>query len=181
MSTKTLIDAEALPAIVGSRRSELVRGEIINLSPVSRHHSRTVIELSAKLNDHVKKHRLGEVHTGYGFILSRDPDTVRAPDVAFVSTARLAAAPDTGFFDGAPDLAVEVLSPDDRASEVQRKVREYLRAGATAVWVVDPEERSLTEHFPAGDARTHIAPAILNAGTVLVGFSLDLDAIFAAR
>ena len=114
------------------------------MSPVGGSHGHTVIKLGGRMDAFVTPRRLGKVFTELGFILARDPDTVRAPDIAFVSAERLGPVIPVGYIEGAQDLAVEVLSPDDRMSEIQEKVREYLSAGARLVWVVDPQNRAVT-------------------------------------
>ncbi len=86
---------------------------------------------------------------GWGFVQPGNPDIVRGPDLAFVAR-RIQDLPD-GFTEGAPDLAVEVISPAGRAGEVQEKVREYLKYGTQVVWVVDPRSRTVTAYYPSGD------------------------------
>ena len=87
-----------------------------------------------------------------GFKLRSSPDTVRAPDIAFVVTARIPAdgGPD-GFYDGPPDLAVEVLSPDDRMVDVLDKVRDYLDAGTLQVWIVAPKSNTISVYKSLGE------------------------------
>ena len=98
------------------------------------------------LGNHIRANGLGTFFGAEtGFILGRDPDTVRAPDFAFVRPSR-PATPERGFYPGAPDLAVEVLSPDDGPRYVREKIAEWLEAGTLAVWVVDPRQRTITIH-----------------------------------
>jgi Uma2 family endonuclease len=114
------------------------------------------------LGGFVKQRRLGVV-TGAetGFLLSRDPDTVRAPDVAFVAQHRVPAEEPVGFFLGAPDLAVEVLSPSDRQGEVQQKVKHWLQAGSGEVWVVQPDQRSVSIYASDGSSATFTGADLL--------------------
>ena len=120
----SITTAEQLLAAGDIGRCELVRGELILMSPTSYHHGRVAGRIYELLSAHVRQHRLGDTLVGEpGFYLERHPDTVRAPDVAFVQAERAAHAPARGFYDGAPDLAVEVLSPDDRASEAAMEDR----------------------------------------------------------
>jgi Putative restriction endonuclease/Planctomycete cytochrome C len=122
---------------------------------------------------------LGVVVTEVGFKLASDPDTVRAPDVAFVRQDRIRASDPRGFWHGPPDLAVEVLSPDDRLTEVRAKVDEYLSCGTPVVLVIDPDEETVT-------AFRRLAPPIvleaiddvLEVGEVLPGFRCTLREIF---
>jgi Uma2 family endonuclease len=116
-----------------------------------------------------------------GFQISRDPDTVRAPDVAFVRAERLPAAEPLGFFPGAPDLAVEVLSPSDRAGEVLAKVQDWLEAGCRAVWVVDPHTQTISDYRSRSEVVVFSGADTLTGGTVLPGFSVSLPEIFAQR
>jgi Uma2 family endonuclease len=117
------------------------------MSPTGYEHSRLAAEITGILRDFVKPRGLGAV-TGSegGFVIERNPDTVRAPDVGFIRSDRLPAKKLSGFFEGPPDLAVEILSPSDRASEVVAKVQDWLRAGCRAVWVVDPETETIAVH-----------------------------------
>ena len=117
------------------------------MSPSGSLHAIIAATLAEILCDFVKPRKLGWVFGAEGgFHIHHDPDTVRAPDVAFVSTERMPASVPLGFFPGPPDLAVEILSPSDRASEVIAKVQEWLHAGCRAVWVVDPETETITVH-----------------------------------
>ncbi len=163
--------AEQLLSHAGKGRTELVRGELVEMSPVGRKHSRLVVRLLSWMTPFVADRNLGEVGTEGGFILRRNPDTVRAPDVHFVLSSRLAAAAEDGFLEGAPDLAVEVLSPDDRAGDVQEKIREYLGAGAGLVFVVDPATQTVSVHHPSGDAHTYSGQDQVSSEDVLPGFS----------
>jgi len=160
-------------------RCELVRGELRTMIPPSFAHGRITIRLTRPIANHVDAHGLGTVVAAEtGFLLSRDPDTVRAPDIAFVRAAR-GPGPDRGYFPGAPDLAVEVLSPDDRPGYVRDKVAEWLEAGTLAVWVVDPTARTVTVHeAPRGPSVLSEAD-LLRGGDVLPGFALAVRDVFA--
>jgi Uma2 family endonuclease len=159
-------------------RCELVRGELHMMIPPGFEHGRITMKLSWPIANHVEEHGLGTVVAAEtGFLLSRNPDTVRAPDIAFVRAAR-GPGPERGYFPGAPDLAVEVLSPDDRPGYVRDKVAEWLEAGALAVWVVDPRERTVTVHAPPTDPRVLHAADTLDGGDVLPGFALAVRDIF---
>ena len=125
---------------------ELQAGMLVSEPRPGFRHGRIMAMLTEMLGTHVRRHRLGVVLAGDpGFMLARKPDTVRGPDVAFVSRERFESSGDTvKAFTGAPDLAVEVLSPSDRPAAVHAKVADYLAAGTRCVWVVDPEARSVT-------------------------------------
>jgi Uma2 family endonuclease len=158
-------------------RCELVRGELRMMVPPGAPHARIAIKLSTAMEIHVARRGLGTVYAELGFVLSRDPDTVRAPDVAFVAAGR--AAPTRGYYEGAPDLAVEILSPDDRPGYVRDKIAEWLEAGARAVWVVDPRDRTVTVHKPRRKPTRLSEADTLTGGNVLPGFELPAAALFA--
>ncbi len=169
--TKTLITAEQLLEIAGDRRVELVRGELVEMPAVGLKHIRVVGVLVAWIVSFVTERKLGVAGPELGCILSRNPDVVRAPDIAFISAARLGSADPEGFFAGAPDLAVEVISPTDKVSEVQEKIREYLAAGARLVWLVDPRSETVTAYRPNGDAHVYSGNDEVPGEDVLPGFS----------
>jgi len=161
-------------------RHELVRGELRTMSPGSRPHGRIAMKLGWPLAQYVEAHALGEVYAAEtGFKLAEDPDTVRAPDVSFVRRERLAGMADEGFLAGAPDLAVEVLSPGDRPAEVAKKVADWLTYGAALVWVVNPRRRNVTEHRPGQPARVLDENDVLDGADVVPGWRLSVRALFA--
>jgi Uma2 family endonuclease len=129
-------------------RHELIRGELRSLSPSGGEHVAIIARLGAWLFTHVDKLKLGVVLGAEGgFIIARNPDTVRAPDVAFVRKDRVPASGiPRGFWPGAPDLAVEVISPGDTYEDVTEKTDAWLAAGAAAVWVVNPRRRTISIH-----------------------------------
>lgn len=133
-------------------RAELVGGQVVELTPPGVRHGVLALRLARRLDEYVVRNNMGIVVVDTGFVLSTDPPTVRGPDVAVVLPPRVPSPLPVAFFPGPPDLVVEVLSPDDRPSEVAAKVADYLRAGAQAVWVVDPERQTLTAHTGYGAA-----------------------------
>jgi Uma2 family endonuclease len=160
-------------------RYELVEGRLIRMSPVGALHGAVTVRLLVLLAQHARTHNLGFVGTEVGFILATNPDTVRAPDVAFVRGDRIPrSGVPRGFWPGPPDLAVEVLSPDDRRADVDAKVREYLTGGVRLVWIVDAELRTVIAHPQSGAAVTLTEDAALDAGDVLSGFSCPVRDIF---
>lgn len=127
----------------------------------------------------VQRTRLGRTYTSdTGFILRRNPDRVRAPDVSFVRADRVRRG-EAGYFPGAPDLAVEVVSPDDREADVLEKVGHYLEAGARLVWVAWPRTRSVTVHSAGKEPAILHEGDTLDGGDVLPGFACDVAAVFA--
>ena len=180
MSTKTLLTAEDLWKIVADgSRYELSKGELVPMTPVGIPHSVIVMRLGKLLSNYVDEKRLGLLGTEGGFKLRQNPDTLRAPDIAFISRERLArqGIPDK-FADFPPDLAVEVLSPEDTASEIARKVDEYLAAGVPLVWVVDPGIQKVTVYRFLQDIKVLSAEEELDGGEVLPGFRVKVAVIF---
>lgn len=144
---RTLMTAEELLARpdTGLERSELIAGELLIMSPAGSMHGIVTFNVSLILGNYVRKHRLGVLFTAEtGFKIQTNPDTVRAPDVAFMTQARWRARPSfRGFFPGAPDLAVEVVSPDDSQGYLDDKIEEWLNAGTQSVWLVQPRQKTV--------------------------------------
>lgn len=175
------IHAEDLPYVAPEEGlSELVAGEVVCEPPPSEEHGWVAGNVFGLLWSFVRERRLGRVYAAEtGFVLSRDPDTVRAPDVAFVSAERLAPEARRGpYFEGAPDLAVEVLSPGTGPVVMAAKVRDFLAAGARAVWVVDPARRTVTVHRRDHVPRTLSESDTLDADPAVPGFRLPVRAVF---
>jgi Uma2 family endonuclease len=160
-------------------RYELVEGRVIRMSPVGWQHGRMVVRLATLLNRHVDDRNLGVVVTEVGFKLASNPDTVRGPDLAFVRHERIPPEGPRGFWQGPPDLVVEVLSPDDRGSEVRAKVGEYLQSGVTVVVVVDPDDETVSVSRRLSPTLVLSGDdAVLEVGDLLPGFSCTLRQIF---
>jgi Uma2 family endonuclease len=160
-------------------RHELVEGELRTRTPAGAEHGRVAARITARLVDHAEEHGLGEAYGAEtGFVLHRGPDTVRAPDVAFVAADRLPPEPEPGFGRIVPDLVVEVVSPSDRASEVASKAAMWLDAGVRLVWVVDPQARLAAVHHPGGLVTVLRADGVLDGEDVLPGFRLPLSTVF---
>jgi Uma2 family endonuclease len=173
----TAEDLLALPD--DDKRYELVEGVLIEMSPSSRYHSRDGIRIAGQFLAFVEAHDLGEVHgSDGGFILRRNPDTVRSPDVAFVRKERLVELDEEGFFPLAPDLAVEVVSPSNTVNEMSRKVQQYLEAGTAIVWVVEPLRRQVAVYTSDPVVRIYRDGDVLDGGDVLQGFTLSVTYIF---
>ena len=160
-------------------RYELVEGVLRTMTPAGGEHGRTGARLLVRMGAFVERERLGEVFTAEtGFLLRRNPDTVRAPDVAFVRTERAAQTRVPGFPALAPDLVAEVVSPSDRAVEITGKALAWLDAGVRLVWVVDPQNRTVTVHRPDGTTVLRGRDQ-LNGEDVLPGFVLSLAELWA--
>src|SRR5262245_46140244 len=145
--TARLVTADELERFPrDDRRYELVAGRIVRMTPVGYPHSRIALQFGSILREHVVANRLGVLVLELGFRLTMNPDTVRAPDVAFIRQNRIPAVEPKGFWQGGPDLAVEVLSPEDVAGEVRSKVEEYLAHGVPVVAVLDLATKSAEIH-----------------------------------
>ena len=161
MSVTQLLTAEDLHAMpdVPGKRFELVRGELVEVPTAGYPHAQLVRALQRLLDRFAVEHRLGEVFgDGLGYIIARDPDVVRVPDVSFIVRERLPAGHPHGFVPFAPDLAVEIVSPGDRAEDVYGKVREYLAAGVRLTWVFWPKYRAVSVYEPGGVTRELSGP-----------------------
>ena len=182
MITQTrLVTAEELERMPqNDAHVELVRGEIIKMTPAGHEHGEVALAIGSALREFVRQHKLGKVYAAEtGFVLSRNPDTVRAPDAAFVSAARAAQQKRReGFFDGAPDLAVEVMSPEDTVEEVEAKVLEYLRSGTRLVWVAHPRTQTITAYRSLDKVRVLTTNDTLDGDDVLPGFAVPVRDIF---
>jgi len=159
------------------RSCELVAGRVVDVSPARGGHGRIAGRILRALGRWADARGGEVVSSDTGFVVRRDPDTVRAPDAAFLRPGR--ALPDDAFVEGAPDVAVEVLSPDARAGATARKVREYLEGGAAEVWVVDPENHTITVHTPPNRALVLNEGDTLHGGQALSGFELSVRGVFA--
>ena len=164
-------------------RHELVNGEVIELSgPPTPTHGITQSEAVGVLMRFAARCGYGEVFIGTGFLITRNPDTVRAPDVALVLADRL---PDgdlpRAYFPFAPDIAVEVVSPSDTPLAAHERALMWLDAGSPLVWTLFPDSRSVTVYRPDGSAATLGEDDILDAAPVLDGFSVKVSEMFRPR
>jgi Uma2 family endonuclease len=164
----------------GGRR-ELIRGEVVERLPTNFEHLSLVGVLTRLLGNHAAEHGLGVVGGEGGFRLERDPDTVLAPDVAFVRGDRVPPREQWrhGFPDLAPDLVVEILSPSDSAAAINDKLLTYHDAGVRQVWIVDPGRRAVSVATPDGLVRILRSGDTLDGGDVLPGFVLPIADLFA--
>jgi Uma2 family endonuclease len=161
-------------------RYELVRGELRTMSPGGLGHGWRSFKFATSLNSVVEARGLGIVVAGeVGFRLTTDPDTVRSPDAAFIRTERLEGVDlERGFYPGAPDLAVEVISPNDRYSDVDEKVGEWLEHGTHIVFVVNPRRRTVAVHRPGRDVRILGIDDTLVGEDVVPGWTLAVRDLF---
>jgi Uma2 family endonuclease len=161
-------------------RYELVDGELRKMAPAGSQHGRVILNVTTPLDQHVRRNDLGVVFAAEtGFTLRTGPDTVRAPDVAFVSKQRFAQVGDVpGYWPGAPDLAIEVLSPGDRFSEVEEKVFDWLSAGTRLVIVLDPRKRTGTAYRSRSSIRVYTDSETLDASDVVPGWTFPIAQAF---
>jgi Uma2 family endonuclease len=159
-------------------RMELVRGRVVRMSPPGYRHGLVASRLFELLVSHVTAANLGHLVLPVGFKIESNPDTVREPDFAFVSRARLASVPD-GFYQGPPDLAVEVVSPRQSRAAVARKAAQYVERGVRLVWVLDAKLETVTVYRQGEQPRILRGKAQLQGGDVIPGFSCEAARIFA--
>jgi len=178
-TTQHITTAEQLLQASRLGRCELVRGELMLMTPAGFRHGRIACTVAAILRDFVHPRGLGVVlGAETGFQIGHQPDTVRAPDVAYVAAKRIPQTEPAGFFPGAPDLAVEVLSPGDPAGDVLAKVQDWLDAGCRAVWVVDPKTRSVTVYHTRRQIVVLSESETLDGGEVLPGLDVNVADFF---
>lgn len=181
LTAEKLVTAEDLFALPrGRQRHELNDGVLRTMSPAGFEHGCVANKLSVLLSNHVAKHDLGVVAAAEtGYLLKRDPDLIRAPDASFIARTRI---PETGlpefYWSGAPDLAVEVNSPNDTVREVSDKVRVWLKAGTRMVWVVDPRLKTITSYRSLTEAVVLTEKDDLDGGDVVPGFRCKIAQVF---
>jgi len=173
--TATDVERISLPGKV----VELIRGRLFVREPPGTHHGAIAAKLAYLLSEFVHRRALGIVFAqDTGFKIASDPDTVRAPDVAFVARERADRIPARGYAELAPDLLAEILSPDDRPAEVLAKVADWLGAGTKLVWVVDPERREARVYRRDGSLSVLRESEALDGEDVLPGFTCALERVF---
>lgn len=160
------------------KRYELIHGELITMSPTGEPHGALSLALGALIWNHVRTNRLGRVYGAEtGFVISTNPDTILAPDAAFISTER-ARPMSQNFAPVAPDLAVEIVSPSNTAKEMNEKVSLYFQAGTQQVWIVYPETQTLHLYDSATSVTILTRKDTLDGGRLLPNFKLPLEELF---
>ena len=158
-------------------RHELIKGELLTMPLPQLEHMRVSANLTIILGQYVKANRLGKVYAEGGYKLESDPDTVLGPDVSFFSQDRIRLSPE-GYFEGPPDLAVEVLSPGDRKDKVEHKLSLWLEFGTRSVWLVNPRKRTVEVISSTGERRTlHETDELVDE--TVPGFRVPVSEIFA--
>ena len=173
----TAAEFAELPNPADGSKQELVKGRIVLMPPPKGRHGHLQLEVGARLREVVKPNRLGWVVTESGVVIDTNPDTVRGPDVSFYGIDRHPQPPDD-YFEIPPDLAVEILSPDDRRPRVLEKIREYIAAGVKVVWLVDPDTNVVTVYSGNTRGVEHHEGDTLDGGDVLPGFTCPVADLF---
>ena len=159
---------------------EVIDGELVEMSPTGRRHTRPLVNLIRLLSTFVVARRLGDVLApDSGVVLAEHPLTVRVPDTGYIRAERLRDVDDMGYYRVVPDLIVEVVSPSDRAGEVIAKALLWLDAGATIVWSVDPELETVTIFKAGQPPRVLTVADTLDGEEALPGFAVAVRDIFA--
>lgn len=173
------ITGEQLAAMGNIGRCELIAGQIVTYHPNYWVHGKCTATLAFYLHSFILEHNIGNILIGgVGIYIRRNPDTIRAADVLYISHERMAQVQSQSFLDVAPELVVEVLSPDDRWLEVQQKIIDYFQAGVTQVWMAAPAHQTVSVY------RSHSDVTMFNAGDTLIsqdmlpGFSITVNLLF---
>ena len=182
MSTqKTLLTAEEFLDLCAHMdgRYELVDGEVVEMAPANEQHGATALNIGTGFNIYSRQQGIGRASVETGYVLRRGPDTVRGPDVAFALEGKDNwESLSNRFVSGAPDIAVEIISPSNTVAEIERKRGEYFAAGSQRVWVAHPSTRTVTVHRADGTTTTYTGDDVITDEYLLPGFSLPLSEIF---
>ena len=177
--TEQLVSGEELLTMGNIGRCELVRGKIVMLSPTGNRHGIIELGFGKVLEDFVRPRQLGVVMVGeVGIYTRRKPDSVRGADVLFISNERYSQVSSQGYLDVAPELIVEVLSPDDRWADMNRKLQEYFAVGVKLVWVADPDSRMVYAYRATTDVREFGEGDSLPGDDVLPSFNVPVVNLF---
>lgn len=186
VQTRSMTATELLELPRDGIRRELVNGEVREMAPAGGRHGFYALEIASELRNYVREHDLGRTFAAEtGFKLTTNPDTVRAPDAAFVSKRRVVAAEESGdvagYWPDAPDLAVEVVSPNDTHTEVTEKSLAWLAAGCRMVLAVSPENATVTVYRSRRDIRILTDDESIDGAEVVPGWTLPLATLFDRR
>jgi Uma2 family endonuclease len=174
-----LITGEELLAMGDIGPCELIDGRIVRMNPIGRSHAFVATNLSMALNQFVRQHKLGEVLVGeIGIFVRRKPDRIRAADIVFVSTERLAQTTASGYLKIAPELVVEIISPSDRWQTVRDKLEEYFAVGVHRVWIVEPETRAVLVYRSVTETSRLGERDVISGEGALEGFCLPVSELF---
>ncbi|HXD86899.1 MAG TPA: Uma2 family endonuclease [Urbifossiella sp.] len=175
----TAEEFERLPDPGDGSRQELVRGEVITMPGPNWQHGEIAANVAVAIKLFLRKNKIGRVTVEGGNITERGPDTVRSPDVSFMSMERMPLDEKMDrYAEGAADLCVEVLSPSNTRAEMNEKIAEYFAGGSRLVWVVDPKKRTVTVYTGPKTSRIVKDDAVLDGGDVLPGFACPVAEFF---
>jgi Uma2 family endonuclease len=175
-TTSQLMTAEELMQLDGPYRYELIKGELLTMSLPGAPHGAITVKLAVLLHTHVVANQLGTVFAETGFKLGSNPDTVLGPDISFVANVHVSSLTE-GFYPGPPDLAVEVRSPSDRRTTVERKTALWLSCGTKSVWLVDPRQRTVEVVHASGERKLlHQSDELVD--DTVPGFHVPISEIF---
>ncbi len=174
-----LITGEELYRMPDVGRCELIEGRLVMMSPTGKKHGTIEVNITTLLKIYAKTQSQGKVQGGeIGIYIRRDPDTVRGADALYISNERYAQSKSESFLDVAPELIVEVLSPDDRWSEVTCKLEDYFSIGVVCVWVVEPATHSVFAYRSLTNLRRYVEADTITEEDILPGFALPVAEIF---
>jgi Uma2 family endonuclease len=175
-----LITGEELARMGDLGRCELIDGRVVRMNPTNPRHGQIEVRIAAALEAFVRPRRLGRVLAGeVGVYTHRDPDRVRGADVIYITSDTFARrSPTLAFLDVAPELVVEVLSPEDRAVELNQKLREYFALGVNLVWLADPVARTVQVYRSPSDVREAGESDVLSGEDMLPGFEVSVASLF---
>jgi Uma2 family endonuclease len=177
--TNRLISAEEYGEHPEWGPGELIRGKVVQLSNPKQIHGVLMLEIGGRIREFIRGKNLGTAFCGdAGIVLERDPDTIRGPDVGFISRNRMPKAAQQKYFEIAPELCIEIVSPSDRWTEITEKVDMYIGKGVVLVWVIDPIARQAHVYRKGRETRLIEQTSALDGEDVLPGFSLPLEEIF---
>ena len=179
-TTDRLISGEELLRMTDVGRCELVKGKIKEMPPATgQPHGHIELEAGYHLRRFVGKNNVGRVMVGeVGIYTERDPDSVRAADVLFISYERLEQGQSEGFLDVPPELIVEIMSPTNSWEDMRRKLKEYFDVGVDTVWVIEPSNRAVQVYRGIDDVQTLEEGDTLRGNGPLDGLTIDIAALF---
>lgn len=180
LSAKQIITGEMLAEMPDVNRVELIKGKVNAMSPTNQKLAILESRFARWLGNYVEERNIGEILIGEaGIYTGKNPDTVRGADVLFISYERLAKDPGKTFLDVAPELVIEIVSPNDRWEDLKAKINEYLAIGVDFVWVVEPQTQTIQVYEAGGNIREYRSGEPLPAKGLLEGFELDIQKLFA--
>lgn len=179
MATKTLMTLEQFERLPDDGKlHELNEGELVKVTHPKYRHDQIAWNIQQKLGEHIHPKGLGRVYGEVMFLLSREPPTLRIPDVSFVAITRLRLQPPDEYIEGSPELAIEVVSPSDPAEELEEKIRQYFDAGAKLVWIVYPKTRSVHVYTAPRTPAILEENDMLEAPELFPGWSVPVKDLF---